>query len=94
MRFFLFVHIFQNVENFCILGKHMDPEDLRIIYGNIKSLSTSNGFQQNARPFFFQEVIDMGNEAVRREEYRALGTVTEFTFSTQVSSIYFHHNFH
>lgn len=26
----------------------------------------------------------MGNEAVRREEYRALGTVTEFTYSTQV----------
>lgn len=62
----------------------MNPEDLRIIYGSVKSLSSSKGFVENARPFFFQEVIDMGNEAVRREEYRALGTVTEFTYSTQV----------
>lgn len=59
-------------------------EDLRIIYGSVKPLSSSNGFTENARPFFFQEVIDMGNEAVKREEYRALGTVTEFTYSTQV----------
>lgn len=62
----------------------MDPEDLRIIYGSVNSLSSSNGFIENSRPFVYQEVIDLGNEAVRREEYRALGTVTEFTYSTQV----------
>lgn len=62
----------------------MDPEDLRIIHGSVKSLSSSNGFEDNSRPFVFQEVIDMGNEAVRPEEYRSLGTVTEFTYSTQV----------
>jgi hypothetical protein len=63
----------------------MLPEDLRIIYGSLKPLSESNGFVQNAKPFIFQEVIDMGNEAVRRQEYRSLGTVTEFTYSTQVN---------
>lgn len=62
----------------------MFPEDLRIIFGSVKSLSSSNGFVENSRPFIFQEVIDVGNEAVRRQEYRALGTVTEFTYSTQV----------
>lgn len=63
----------------------MLPEDLRIIYGSLKSLSSTNGFVENARSFIYQEVIDMGNEAVRREEYRSMGTVTEFTFSTQVN---------
>lgn len=62
----------------------MDPEDLRIIFGSVKSLSTENGFKKNAQPFIVQEVIDVGNEGVRRQEYISLGTVTEFTYSTQV----------
>lgn len=71
----------------------MLPEDLRIIYGSLKPLSSSNGFVENAKAFIYQEVIDMGNEAVRRQEYRSLGTVTEFTYSTQVSvNLYFDHN--
>lgn len=62
----------------------MHPRDLNLIYSRIKSLSKQQGFPQGARPFFFQEVIDMGNEAVKRQQYTALGTVTEFTYSTQV----------
>jgi len=63
----------------------MWPKDLRAIYSRVKSLSKQNGFVQGSRPFFFQEVIDMGNEAVKRQEYISLGTVTEFTYSTQVN---------
>lgn len=68
--------------------KHMSPKDLRIIYGSLKALSPINGFKPASRPFFFQEVIDMGNEAVRRQEYIPLGTVTEFTYSTQIGMIF------
>lgn len=66
----------------------MEPEDLRIIYGSIKPLSSENGFVQGTKPFVFQEVIDMGNEAVKRQEYTAIGTVTEFTYSTQESFLF------
>lgn len=62
----------------------MWPKDLRVIYSKVKSLSKQNGFTQGSRPFFFQEVIDLGNEAVKRQEYIAFGTVTEFTYSNQV----------
>lgn len=68
--------------------KHMSPADLRIIYGSVKPLSSDNGFIAGTKPFFFQEVIDMGNEAVRRQEYTSLGTVTEFTYSTQLGMVF------
>jgi alpha-amylase len=68
--------------------KHMSPSDLRVIYRRVKSLSTDNGFVRNARPFLFQEVIDMGNEAVKRQEYTIFGTVTEFTYSTQLGMVF------
>jgi hypothetical protein len=58
---------------------------LRYIYGHLKNLSSDNGFTNGSKPFLFQEVIDMGNEAVKRQEYTSLGTVTEFTYSTQVN---------
>lgn len=66
----------------------MSPSDLRIIYGRLKRLSADHGFIPNTFPFFFQEVIDLGNEAVRRQEYTAIGTVTEFTYSTQIGMVF------
>lgn len=68
--------------------KHMDPYDLRVIYGSLNALNPNNGFELASRAFFFQEVIDMGNEAVRRQEYITLGTVTEFTYSTQIGMVF------
>lgn len=41
-------------------AKHMWPEDLQYIYGKAKNLNTEHGFSAEARPFFYQEVIDMG----------------------------------
>jgi alpha-amylase len=68
--------------------KHMFPSDLRVLYGSLKPLSSANGFLSGTRPFIFQEVIDLGNEAVRRQEYTTLGTVTEFTYSTQIGMVF------
>lgn len=42
-------------------AKHMWPTDLQYIYGKARDLNTEHGFSSGARPFFFQEVIDMGN---------------------------------
>lgn len=43
-------------------AKHMWPEDLEVIYGRVRNLSTEHGFGANARPFITQEVIDMGGD--------------------------------
>lgn len=68
--------------------KHMEPTDLRIIYGLLNPLTSANGFIQGSRAFMFQEVIDMGNEAVKRQDYTSLGTVTEFTYSAQIAMVF------
>lgn len=38
----------------------MWPADLQAIYESVKNLNTEHGFPENARPFFYQEVIDFG----------------------------------
>jgi alpha-amylase len=46
--------------------KHMWPEDLKAIYGTLKGLNRTFGYRPEAKPFIFQEVIDLGMEAVSR----------------------------
>lgn len=46
-------------------SKHMWPADLADMYKNLKNLSTKH-FPQNAQPYLYQEVIDLGGEAVRK----------------------------
>lgn len=41
-------------------AKHMWPEDLKAIYSSVKNLNTDFGFPKNARPYIYQEVIDLG----------------------------------
>lgn len=50
-------------------AKHMWPLDLKNIYENLKNLNTEHGFKPNARPYIIQEVIDLGSEAIKRDEY-------------------------
>lgn len=44
--------------------KHMWQVDLEVIYGRLNNLSTKMGFPRGAKPFIYQEVIDLGGEAV------------------------------
>ncbi|RXG72066.1 Alpha-amylase 1 [Armadillidium vulgare] len=55
-------------------------QDLIIIQNMVKNLSIEAGFSPGARPFFFHEVIDLGNEPIRVQEYFHLGKVTEFRY--------------
>ncbi|CAH2096390.1 unnamed protein product [Euphydryas editha] len=47
-------------------AKHMWPGDLRIIYSRLRNLNTEHGFPSGARPYIYQEVIDLGGESVSR----------------------------
>ncbi|XP_053610127.1 alpha-amylase 4N-like isoform X2 [Plodia interpunctella] len=66
-------------------AKHMWPSDLRVIYDRLHNLNTNHGFPAGARPYIYQEVIDLGNEAVSRNEYTPLAAVTEFRFGMELS---------
>lgn len=68
--------------------KHMFVEDLSYIYNHIKNLREDMGFAKNARPFIFQEVIDVGGEGVSKFEYVDIGTVTEFIFSSEIGLVF------
>ncbi|KAL3280418.1 hypothetical protein HHI36_017900 [Cryptolaemus montrouzieri] len=67
-------------------AKHMNPEDLRIIFGRLKNLSTEYGFSDGARPFIYQEIVPGG--ATDRNEYTSFGTVLEFKYGTHLSRVF------
>lgn len=69
-------------------AKHMYPSDLKVIYNSVKNLKQKAGFPKNARPFIFQEVIDVGGEAVSKFEYINLGTVTEFVYCSEIGLVF------
>lgn len=63
----------------------MWPTDLVKIYNELKDLNTDYDFPANARPFVYQEVSDMGGEAVSKTEYIGDAAVTEFMHSQLIS---------
>lgn len=46
-------------------AKHMWPADLEVIYGRLHNLSTKY-FAAGKRAYIYQEVIDQGNEAIKK----------------------------
>lgn len=62
-------------------AKHMWPVDCRDIYAQVNDLNTDFDFPEGARPFFYQEVVDMGGETISKIEYAGYGVVTEFVGS-------------
>lgn len=68
--------------------KHMWPADMQNIFGRLSNLNPNYGFAANLRPFIVQEVIDYGGDAITREEYTHLGTVTEFRFSAEIGNAF------
>lgn len=62
--------------------KHMWPGDIEAIYSRMQNTVF------NGQPFIFNEVIDMGGEAVGAGEYIHLGRVTEFRYSANIGSVF------
>ncbi|XP_055372787.1 alpha-amylase 1-like, partial [Condylostylus longicornis] len=69
-------------------AKHMWPMDVKAILENVKNLNIEFNFPPNSRPFFYQEVIDLGGEAVSKTEYNSFGVVTEFLYSKEIGEIF------
>jgi alpha-amylase len=61
---------------------------LEYIFSRLNNLNTAFGFPANSRPFLTQEVIDLGGEAITKDEYLHLGTVTEFRFSAEIGRVF------
>ncbi|MGH0176911.1 UNVERIFIED_CONTAM: hypothetical protein FKN15_010521 [Acipenser sinensis] len=67
--------------------KHMWPGDLNAVYSRIKPLNTK-WFPSGSKAFIYQEVIDLGGEAIKASEYFGLGRVTEFKYSVKIGIVF------
>lgn len=47
-------------------AKYMWPNDLKIIYRAVDNVSVAHGFAEGQRPFFYQEVLDIGEEPISK----------------------------
>jgi alpha-amylase len=54
----------------------------------LNNLNTAHGFAANSRSFITQEVIDLGGEAISRDEYLHIGTITEFRYSAEIGRVF------
>jgi alpha-amylase len=61
---------------------------MEAILKRLNNLPTEHGFPANARPFIFQEVIDLGGEPIGGDEYFHIGRVTEFKFSKGIGEVF------
>ncbi|VDN60120.1 unnamed protein product [Dracunculus medinensis] len=60
-------------------SKHMWPGDLEIILKRTKNIK-NNIYGPNKRPFAVHEVIDLGGEAIRCDEYITIGRYTDMNY--------------
>nr|XP_033772179.1 pancreatic alpha-amylase-like [Geotrypetes seraphini] len=67
-------------------SKHMWPGDMKAIFDRLHTLNTQ-WFPSDAKPFIFQEVIDLGGEAISANEYFGLGRVTEFKYGAKLGNV-------
>ncbi|XP_054717225.1 LOW QUALITY PROTEIN: pancreatic alpha-amylase-like [Uloborus diversus] len=67
-------------------SKHMWPHDLSAIYNRLNNLN-SVFFGDGKKAFIYQEVIDMGGEAIKADEYVNFGRVTEFRYGKHLGDV-------
>uniref|UniRef100_A0A8D2IU12 Alpha-amylase n=2 Tax=Varanus komodoensis TaxID=61221 RepID=A0A8D2IU12_VARKO len=67
-------------------SKHMWPGDMKAFLDKLKNLNTE-WFAEGTRPFIFQEVIDLGGEAIQSSEYFGNGRVTEFKYGAKLGTV-------
>ncbi|KAK3099826.1 hypothetical protein FSP39_010394 [Pinctada imbricata] len=60
-------------------AKHMWPNDMKAIQERVKNLP------EGGRPFFYHEVIDQNDGAIKVNEYYDLGYVTEFRYCQKIA---------
>uniref|UniRef100_A0A8C5VJ61 Alpha-amylase n=1 Tax=Microcebus murinus TaxID=30608 RepID=A0A8C5VJ61_MICMU len=67
-------------------AKHMWPGDMKAVWDKLHNLNTS-WFPEGSRPFIYQEVIDLGGEAITNSEYFGNGRVTEFKYGAKLGTV-------
>ncbi|KAG5679493.1 hypothetical protein PVAND_009057 [Polypedilum vanderplanki] len=69
-------------------AKNIWPNDLSVIYGRLKDLNENFDFLPKSKPFIYQEIVDLGGEAVSKTEYTGIGAITEYLHSKELGLIF------
>ena len=67
-------------------SKHMWPGDMQAFMAKTKTLNT-RWFPAGSKPFIYSEVIDLGGEPIKNDEYTFLGRVTEFKYGFNLGNV-------
>uniref|UniRef100_A0A8C5LAX4 Alpha-amylase n=1 Tax=Jaculus jaculus TaxID=51337 RepID=A0A8C5LAX4_JACJA len=67
-------------------AKHMWPGDIKAFLNKLHNLNTK-WFSAGSKPFIYQEVIDLGGEAISSSEYFGNGRVTEFKYGAKLGTV-------
>jgi alpha-amylase len=66
----------------------MWPTDLSVIFGRLKDLNEDFDFPPKSKPFIYQEIVDLGGEAISKTEYTGLGAITEYLHSKELGLVF------
>ncbi|XP_011187201.1 uncharacterized protein LOC105215124 [Zeugodacus cucurbitae] len=69
-------------------AKYIWPIDIKLLFKDVKNLnSESFDFPENARPFVYQDVVDLGVDSVSKTEYSSYGMVTDYLYAAVLANI-------
>ncbi|CAH1391971.1 unnamed protein product [Nezara viridula] len=75
-------------------AKHMEPNDLAVIYGRTKNLNT-RWFPEGSRPYFFQEILsNQDGDAIKPQEYTRIGGALDFKYGFELARAFSYGNDH
>ncbi|XP_049307501.1 uncharacterized protein LOC105233129 [Bactrocera dorsalis] len=69
-------------------AKYIWPIDIKLLFQGVKNLNSDDfDFPENARPFVYQDVVDLGVDSVSKTEYSSYGMVTDYLYAAILANI-------
>lgn len=69
-------------------AKYIWPIDIKLLFQGVKNLNNEAfDFPDNARPFVYQDVVDLGVDSVSKTEYSSYGMVTDYLYAAVLANI-------
>ncbi|XP_039956077.1 uncharacterized protein LOC120771885 [Bactrocera tryoni] len=69
-------------------AKYIWPIDIKLLFQGVKNLnSEAFDFPETARPFVYQDVVDLGVDSVSKTEYSSYGMVTDYLYAAVLANI-------
>ncbi|XP_053965676.1 uncharacterized protein LOC128868007 [Anastrepha ludens] len=69
-------------------AKYIWPIDIKLLFKSVNDLNSEDfDFPENARPYVYQDVVDLGVDSISKTEYSSYGMVTEYLYAAELANI-------